>query len=494
MIKVQNWIDGKSVDAESSKTQNFFEPALSQPLGTSPASGPADVERAVKGALEAQRIWGRQTAQLRARVLRKIADGIREELGAFAEAEARNTGKPLSVARQVDIPRAIQNFEFFADAVTQVSSESHSEERGEGAGALHYTLRQPLGVVVGISPWNLPLYLLSWKIAPAIAAGNAIVAKPSEVTPWTAWLLGRVIARVLESERLPGGVVQILNGVGHEIGPALVTHSKIKAVTFTGSTRVGEEIQRLTAGQFKKLSLELGGKNATLIFADKFKLTPDAVVAQAARAAFSNQGQICLCGSRILVEASVAQDFTERLKRHVSEWRAGDPLDANTQFGYLVSEAHHKKVTAAVDAARELDCEVWSAAHTSSVAASSRGWFYPATLVVNPPNNSAVIQEEIFGPVVSIQSFETEAQAIALANSTCYGLSASVFTESLTRAHRVAQALEVGMVWINTWMRRDLRTPFGGVKASGLGREGGWEAFRFFTEPKNVCVQLEEAL
>jgi aminomuconate-semialdehyde/2-hydroxymuconate-6-semialdehyde dehydrogenase len=477
---VTHEIDGEPAPASSGQTIDCFEPATGRRYAVIADGDAEDVNRAVAAAERAFPAWSRLPARERARHLRALAAGIEARLTEFARAESIDTGKPISVASTVDIPRAAQNFEFFADAATQFSSESHATD----VTALNYTLRQPLGVVACISPWNLPLYLLTWKIAPALAAGNCVVAKPSEVTPMTAHLL----AQLCRDVGLPKGVLNIVHGLGPKVGPALVTHPKVAAVSFTGSTRVGEEIARTAGPLFKKLSLELGGKNATIVFADA---DFDEAVAGAARAAFSNQGQICLCGSRIYVQRPIYERFRDALVARVRQLRQGDPLEPSTEQGALVSRAHFDKVTAALETARSEGATLLCGGGRPTLPERcAEGWFLAPTLLEGLSHESRTVQEEIFGPVATLAPFDDEAEVVALANGTPYGLAGSIWTNDMKRAHRVAAEIRSGLLWINCWMLRDLRTPFGGTKASGVGREGGLEAMRFFTEPKNVCVKL----
>jgi aminomuconate-semialdehyde/2-hydroxymuconate-6-semialdehyde dehydrogenase len=400
-------------------------------------------------------------------------------LNELARAESIDTGKPLTLARNLEIPRASANFRFFASAASQFASESHSL----GYEAVNYTLRDPVGIVGCISPWNLPLYLFSWKIAPALAAGNCVIGKPSELTPMTAFLLGEICTEA----GLPQGVLNILHGRGSSVGQALVTHPKVKAISFTGGTTTGRVIASQAAPLFKKVSLEMGGKNPTLVFADcEFETT----VAEVVRSAFTNQGEICLCGSRILVERSIYTRFRESLLAQVSNLLVGDPLENDTQQGALVSEAHMQKVLSYIELARSTGGNILTGGNRVTLSGRcAEGYFVQPTVIDGLPADSQVNQEEIFGPVASLIPFNTEAEAVALANQVRYGLAASVWSSDIKRCHRVARELDAGVVWINCWMIRDLRTPFGGVKESGVGREGGLEAMRFFTEPKNVCIK-----
>jgi aminomuconate-semialdehyde/2-hydroxymuconate-6-semialdehyde dehydrogenase len=483
METVQNFIGGAMGAARSGQFIDKVEPATGRVYARVPDSDEQDINAAVDAASSAFPAWAATPAAERARLLLRLADLIDQNLERLARAESVDSGKPIALARSVDIPRAASNFRFFAHAVTQSSSEFFDTDQR----TFNYTLRRPRGVAGLISPWNLPLYLLTWKIAPAIATGNTCVAKPSEVTPMTAFLLSSLI----EEAGIPAGVVNIVHGTGPRAGAALVTHPGVPAISFTGSTGVGKWIAQNAGPMFKRLSLELGGKNPFAVFSDA--RMPDALDT-ATRAAFTNQGQICLCGSRLLVHKPIYHEFHAGLVHRAKALKVGDPLDDGTQQGALSSEQHREKVGSYVKLARELGGQVLCGGEPpplSSLPERVRGGaFFLPTVIAGLDPKCRVEQEEIFGPVVTVQPFDNEDQAVLLANSTPYGLAATLWTSDLSRAHRVAARLDAGIIWVNTWMNRDLRTPFGGMKQSGVGREGGVEALKFFTEPRNVCVGL----
>ena len=479
MQKLQNYINGLFQNAVNQQVIEIFEPATAKVFATIPNSDSEDVALAVAAAKAAFPAWSKTDLETRHDFLMKISDAILSRLDEFAEAESRDNGKPIWLAKQVDIPRAAQNFKFFATAIMQFSSESH-EMPNE---ALNYTLRKPIGVVGCISPWNLPLYLFTWKIAPALAAGNCVIAKPSEVTPYTSYLL----STICEEIGLPKGVLNILHGDGLSCGKAIVEHREIKAISFTGSTRAGREIAAIAAPMFKKMSLELGGKNPILIFDD---CNYEEMLATTVQSSFRNQGQICLCGSRIYVEKSIYKKFKNDFVARVKELKVGDPNIADSQQGAIVSKIHFEKIMYHIELAKaESGVLLCGGKSVKIEGRCSEGWFIEPTVFEGLSNTCKTNQEEIFGPIVTIQSFDNEEDALQKANDIDYGLAAVVWTENLRKAHRLAGNLEAGIVWINCWMLRDLRTPFGGMKQSGIGREGGWEALRFFTETKNVTVK-----
>lgn len=480
MEKILNYINGELVEPISNAFLENFNPATGEVYSLTPDSDERDVELAVESAKKAFPAWANTPIEERFKILMRIAEFIERDLDFLAEAESIDNGKPISLAMQVDIPRAVANFRFYATAAIHFSSESH-ETIGQ---AINYTLRQPIGVVGCISPWNLPLYLFTWKIAPALAAGNCVIAKPSEITPMTAYLLSKICIEA----QLPAGVLNIIHGLGSKAGAAIVKHPNIRAISFTGGTKTGEWIASKAAPMFKKLSLELGGKNPSLVFAD---CDYEKALQTNVRSSFTNQGEICLCSSRIFIEKSIYERFRDDFVQITKGLKIGDPLDASTQIGAIVSEQHMKKILSYIDLAQEEGGKILTGGRRIIVEGRcEKGYFIEPTVIEGLTFDCRTNQEEIFGPVVTLQPFDSEEEVLHYANSVEYGLSATVWTENLSRAHRIARQLESGIVWINSWLLRDLRTPFGGMKSSGLGREGGFEALKFFTEEKNVCVRI----
>ena len=479
MEKIQNYIGGEFVGPNAVQYFDNVEPATGNVYSQIPNSQQEDVEQAIEAAKKAFPIWSNMSIEERGDWMMKIADGIKARMDEFVVAESKDNGKPLKLARHVDIPRAVSNFKFFATGIQHFASESHNMV---GVG-INYTLRKPLGVVGCISPWNLPLYLFTWKIAPALAAGNCVVAKPSEVTPYTAYLL----CKVMEDVGFPKGVLNIVHGFGQYAGDAIVRHKDTKAISFTGGTATGKAIASIAAPMFKKLSLELGGKNPNIIFDD---CDFDEMLNTTIRSSFANQGQICLCGSRIFVQKGIYEKFKTAFVAKIKQAKVSHPADERAQLGAVVSEAHMEKVLSHIAIAKEDGGTILAGGERVHLPAPyDKGFYIAPTIIEGLDYTCRTNQEEIFGPVVTITPFEDEEDVLKMANSTDYGLSATIWTNDLKRAHRMADQVEAGIVWINAWLVRDLRTPFGGVKSSGVGREGGWEALKFFTEPKNVFVK-----
>ena len=481
MDYLKNYINGNYCDAASGTWIDNYNPSDGSVYAQIPDSSKQDVANAYTAAQDAFPEWSNTTIETRSKILLKIADLIQENLGVLAQAEAKDNGKPLSLAQSVDIPRASANFRFFGNAITQYASQAH---QSVGLNTMNYTLRQPIGVVGCISPWNLPLYLFTWKIAPALATGNCVVAKPSEVTPMTAYMLGDICTKA----GLPPGVLNIVHGTGPSTGQAIVAHPNIKAISFTGGTQTGAHIARTAAPMFKKLSLELGGKNPNLIFAD---CDYEKMLSVTVKSSFANQGQICLCGSRIYVEETIFEQFKKDFVAKVATLKVGNPFDTDTNIGALVSKSHMEKVQSYIEIAKQENGTILYGGKPVNVAGSEKGYYLQPTVIEIQDNQCRVNQEEIFGPVVTLMSFKTETEALKLANDVKYGLSATLWTSNIDRTMRLSNDIQAGIVWVNTWLNRDLRTPFGGVKQSGVGREGGFEALNFFTEAKNVCISYQ---
>ncbi len=476
---LENFIGGNFIGPLSGNFIDNINPATGEMYGQIPDSNAKDISVAVKAAKKAFPEWSTMPVEKRFIILNKIAELIKANLDELALAETNDNGKPLWLSKQVDIPRASSNFRFFATGIMHFANESHSMEDK----AVNYTLRQPIGIVGCISPWNLPLYLFTWKIAPALATGNCVIAKPSEVTPVTAFLLGKIC----KEAGLPDGVLNIVHGVGQHCGEAIVKHPEIKAISFTGSTKAGERIASIAAPMFKKLSLELGGKNPNIIFND---CNWEKMLTETIRSSFGNQGQICLCGSRLLIERSAYEEFKKHFIPIIKNMNPGDPLLETSKQGAIVSKVHYDKIMNCINLAKEEGGKILCGGNAVKLEGRcENGYFIEPTIIEGLDQNCRTNQEEIFGPVITIQPFDTVEEALQLANNSTYGLAASVWTQDISKANHIASKLETGIVWVNCWLVRDLRTPFGGVKNSGVGREGGWEALRFFTEAKNICIQ-----
>ncbi|MBI2721006.1 MAG: aldehyde dehydrogenase [Bacteroidetes bacterium] len=480
MIHIQNYINGQLTSPNSQKYLDNIDPSIGKVYSFIPDSDNTDVELAYSAAKAAFKEWSILPKEKRSQYLLKIAALIEQNIDKLAWAESIDNGKPLKLARTVDIPRAAANFHFYGTGILHYASHAHSMEET----AINYTLRQPMGVAGCISPWNLPLYLFSWKIAPALAAGCTVVAKPSEVTPMTAYLLSEICMEA----KLPAGVLNIVHGLGAKVGNAIVSHKDIPLISFTGGTTTGKQIASIAAPMFKKLSLELGGKNPNIIFAD---CDYEKMLSTTLHSSFANQGQICLCGSRIFIERKIYEKFKSDFVAGTKELVVGDPRHEKTKIGAIVSQPHFEKILSYIELAGKENGKILCGGKAVKLSGElSQGYYIQPTVIEGLPFDCRTNQEEIFGPVVTLTPFDTEEEVLMMANSTVYGLASMLWTQDLTRAHRIANNIHAGIVWINCWLLRDLRTPFGGVKASGVGREGGFEALDFFTEPKNVCIKL----
>ncbi|MDP7027813.1 MAG: aldehyde dehydrogenase [Candidatus Marinimicrobia bacterium] len=480
MLKIQNFINGELIQPNSGDYFDNSSPVTGKIYSQVSDSDETDIDNAVASAKEAFKTWSKLPKKERYDHIMRLATEIEAHFNEMVEAESKDNGKPEWLARAVDIPRASENFRFFATASLHFDSEIH-EMDGK---ALNYTLRQPVGVVGCISPWNLPLYLLTWKIAPALAAGNTVVAKPSEVTPMTAFMFSEICKKI----NFPKGVINVVHGFGHKVGDALSKHPDVPIISFTGGTATGEKIAAVATPMFKKISLELGGKNPNIVFEDaEFNKSVDMAV----KAAFSNQGQICLCGSRLFVQNSIYEKFRDSFVEKTKSLKVGNPKNDDSNLGAVVSKQHMEKILECIELAKSEGGEILTGGKRLILDGDlSGGYYIEPTIIENLSHSCRTNQEEIFGPVVSIIPFANESEVIEMANSTKYGLSASIFTKDVSKAHRVAAAIDSGIVWVNTWMLRDLRIPFGGMKSSGVGREGGFKSLEFFTEPKNVCIKI----
>ena len=481
MINVKNYINGQFLDSISKNKIDNINPATGKIISTFPRSTKNDIDNAVDVAKNSFQKWKNLPIAQRASYLIKLGNEIKKNAKALAAAETADTGKPLHLSKKMDIPRSYENFIYFGNAIIHNASEFHKMDNN----SFNYTLRQPVGVVGCIAPWNLPLYLLTWKIAPALATGNTVVAKPSELTPHTAYLLSKICNKI----NLPKGVLNIIYGLGSEAGEALVLHKDVPIITFTGGTETGKKIMKNSARNLKKISLELGGKNPNIIFDDA---DINLAVEISIKSSFLNQGQICLCGSRIFVQKKIYKEFKSKFLLKVKKLIVGDPENINTDLGALISKDHFNKVMGFIEKAKQEGASIIQGGNSlTNVGKFKNGFFIEPTVIENADINSDINQKEIFGPIVSLNYFDSEEDVINFANNTNYGLSASIYTQNLNRAHRVANLIEAGTIWINTWLLRDLRVPFGGMKHSGIGREGGIDSLHFFTESKNVCVKYE---
>lgn len=479
MKKIANYINGRLIEPKSKNYINNYNPATGEIYSLIPDSNDDDVNSAIESAKSAFPYWSKLKNSERSQWLEKISNEIHNQLDELAVAESIDNGKPLKLAKAVDIPRARDNFKFYASAIQHFASESHHTTEG----MINFTLRKPVGVAGCISPWNLPLYLFTWKIAPALAAGNTVVAKPSEITPMTAYLLSEICHKI----GLPAGVLNIVHGLGSSTGNSIISSDDIDLVSFTGGTSTGAHIAKIVAPKFKKMSLELGGKNPNIIFDD---CDFDEAIRTSLNSSFANQGQICLCGSRILVQRGIYEKFKNEFVAQTNKMIVGDPMNDQSRLGAIVSKPHYEKILSYIELAKEEGGSILSGGTSVKLAGNlSEGWYIRPTIIEGLDQQCRTNQEEIFGPVVTIQPFDTEEEAVELANSSNYGLAATIWTSDLSKAHRCSENIKSGIIWVNCWLQRDLRTPFGGMKNSGVGREGGWEALRFFTEPKNVCIK-----
>lgn len=479
MNDLQNFIGGEFIAPISNNYLDNFNPATNERLNRIPNSNAKDVALAVKTAKQASSDWQKLTLADRIEWLDKIANAMEEKKGEIARLESLDTGKPITLATNVDATRSITNFRFFAQYCQSLEEMNFTMED-----ATNFVVRKPVGVVGLITPWNLPLYLLTWKIAPALAMGNTIVAKPSELTPLTA----NFFAEILHEIGFPSGVFNLVHGLGLDTGQPILEHPEIKAISFTGGTATGKIVAATASPMFKKISLELGGKNATIICADA---DIDMAVSGAVKAAFTNSGQVCLCGSRILVDEKIYEKFLERFSKKVSKIKIGRPEDPNTEYGSVISNQHLEKILSYIQLAKQEGGTIVAGGNriTEIDGQTTNGCFLEPTIITGLSINSRCATEEIFGPVVTIHSFIDESEAITMANNTDYGLSGSVWTADENRGKEIASKIDSGVIWVNTWLHRDLRTPFGGVKNSGVGREGGIWSINFFSELSNVCVK-----
>jgi len=483
---IQNFIDGAYTEGSLGKTFEDRTPVDNSLIGMVHEAGEAEIDAAVRAARRAlQGPWGRMSGEERGAVLHKVADGINARFDEFLKSEIADTGKPMTLASHIDIPRGAANFKVFADLMKNVGTEAFELATPDGAGAINYAVRKPKGVIAVICPWNLPLLLMTWKVGPALAAGNAVVVKPSEETPTTATLLGEV----MNDAGVPPGVYNVVHGFGPDsAGELLTRHPGVDAITFTGETRTGTAIMQQAAVGVRDVSFELGGKNPALVFAD---CDFDKMIEGMTRAVFANCGQVCLNTERVYVERPIFERFVDTMKAQAEGFRRGDPLDKATTQGPLISQEHREKVLSYYQRAAKEGAEVITGGGIPEMADGygEGSWIEP-TIWTGLPESSAIVREEIFGPCCHVQPFDDEDEAVAMANDSPYGLATSIWTDDLSRGNRVARRVDVGITWVNCWFLRDLRTPFGGAKQSGIGREGGVHSLEFYTELSNVCVKL----
>ena len=473
-----HFINGEYVPSLSGKVKDNINPATEEVISQISQGGQEEVNEAVAAAKKALKgPWKKFTLDQRIAVIRKIGDIILERKDELARLESLDTGKPIWLSTAVDISRSAFNFQFFADYLRSVGTEAYETDDV----AINYSVRRPVGVVGIISPWNLPLLLMTWKLAPALAAGNTVVIKPASLTPTTATIMGEIC----KEAGVPDGVVNIVNGSGSVVGTGLTEHKDVDAITFTGETSTGQTIMAAGAKTLKKLSYELGGKNPNIIFADA---DIDEVIDTTLKSSFINQGEVCLCGSRIYVERSAYDEFIEKFVARTKELVVGDPFAPDTKVGALVGKDHYERVLSYVELAKEEGGTILTGGKRPE--GLDKGYFLEPTIIVGLDRHCRVVNEEIFGPVVTVIPFDTEEEVLDQVNDTDYGLSASIWTNDIRRGHRMAKEVEAGIIWVNTWFLRDLRTPFGGMKSSGIGREGGIHSFDFYSELSNVCIKL----
>ncbi|OMP67216.1 aldehyde dehydrogenase [Domibacillus epiphyticus] len=478
-INCLHFINGQFAESLNKKTFENINPATEEVLGTVAEGGKEEVDLAVAAAKRAlDGPWKKMTLAERSKILRRIGDLILERQDELAYLESYDTGKPVSLAKKIDIPRAAYNFHFFADYIMSINNEAQQQDDQ----AIHYSYRRPVGVVGIIKPWNLPLLLLTWKLAPCLGMGNTAVIKPAEWTPMTA----TVLMEICKEAGVPDGVVNLVHGFGpNSAGGAISEHPDVDAISFIGEPGTGSAIMKSAADSLKKLSFELGGKNPNIIFADA---DLDEVIETTIRSSFINQGEVCLCGSRIYVERPAYEKFLEKFTKETQKLQVGHPFESETNVGALVSKEHYDRVNSYVDIARADGATILTGG--SRPDHLEKGYFLEPTIITGLDRNSRCVREEIFGPVVTVMPFDTEEEVIAQANDTHYGLSATIWTNELRRAHRVSHQLEAGIIWVNTWFLRDLRTPFGGMKHSGIGRTGGMHSLDFYSELSNITIKL----